>query len=74
MCTCYNCGEPSHLSHVCTKPWKKKIWLTILADIDIKGLIAEAVEAAMDTREVVKKAEQAKESGKTEEDFQAGQW
>src|SRR5882672_8842214 len=58
MCTCYNCGEPSHLSHACMKPQKKRIWSTTLAKIDIKSLVAEAMAAAMDVREVSKKAEQ----------------
>src|SRR5467141_4033260 len=59
--TCYNCGEPSHLSRTCTKPWKQKIWLATLAETDIKSLIAEAIAAAMDMGEVAKKAEKAEE-------------
>ena len=73
MCTCYNCSEPGHLSHTCTKPRKQRIQLTTLAKTDIKSLVAEAVAAAMDAREVANKAEQAKELEKTETDFQAGQ-
>ena len=42
--------------------------------MDIKSLMAEAMAVAMDAREVSKKAEQAKESEKTEMDFQASQW
>jgi len=42
--------------------------------MDLKSLVAESVVAAMDAREVTKKAEQAKESEKTQTDFQAGQW
>ena len=41
--------------------------------MDIKSLMAEAVAVEMDTREVSKKAKQAKESEKAETDFQAGQ-
>ena len=54
--------------------------MTELAETHIKGLIAEAVMAEMDARDVAKKAkraneaEQAKESGKPEGDFQASQW
>src|SRR5882672_5161920 len=70
--TCYNCGEPGHLSCTCTKPWKQKIRLATSAETDLKSLVAKAVAAAMDTREVAKKAEQAKEPEK-ETDFQAGQ-
>ena len=55
------------------KPGKKNIWLATLAETDIKSLVAEAVAAAMDAREVAKKAEQAKEPEKMETDFQAGQ-
>src|SRR5882672_1780788 len=73
MHTCYNCGEPGHLSHTCTKPRKQKIWSATSAETDLKSLVAEAIAMAMDTREVAKKAEQAKEPEK-EMDFQAGQW
>jgi len=79
MCTCYNCGDKGHLSHVCPKPQKQRIQLTKLAETDIKSLIAEVVSAAMDVRDIAKraekakKAEQAKESGKAEGDFQASQ-
>jgi len=55
------------------KPWKQRIWSTILAERDIKSLVAEAIAAAMDVREVAKKAKQAKELEKTETDFQTGQ-
>src|SRR5882672_1570989 len=72
MRTCYNCGEPSHLSRTCTKPRKQKIQSATSAETDLKSLVAEAVAAAMDAREVAKKAEQAKEPEK-ETDFQAGQ-
>jgi len=41
---------------------------------DIKSIIIEAVAAAMDVRELANKAEQAKDSEKAKEDFQAGQW
>ena len=43
----------------------------------IKGLVAKGVVAVRDLRDVAKrttKAEQAKELGKAEGDFQAGQW
>ena len=73
MCTCYNCSEPGHLSHACTKPQKQRIWLTTSAEMDIKSLVAEAMTVAMDVREVSKKAKQAKELEKMEPDFQAGQ-
>src|SRR5882672_8387760 len=74
MHTCYNCGEPSHLSHPCKNPQKQRIQVTILAEMDIKSIVAEAVAVAMDAREVAKKAKQAKESENMEIDFQAGQW
>src|SRR5882724_8803625 len=72
-CTCYNCGEPGHLSCTCTKPRKQRIRSTISAETDLKSLVAEAIAAAMDTREVTKKVEQAKELEKMQTDFQAGQ-
>jgi len=51
---------------------KQKIQLTTLAETDIKSLVAKGIAAAMDAREVAKKAKQAKEPEKM--DFQAGQW
>src|SRR5882672_7262974 len=71
--TCYICSDQGHLSCACLKPQKQRIWSTLPPDVDIMGLVAQAMEVAMDAREMVKKAEQAKESGKTEEDFQASQ-
>src|SRR5882672_719190 len=56
-CTCYNCGKPGHLSCTCMKPREQKIQLTTSAETDIKSLVAEAVAAPMDAREVSKKAE-----------------
>jgi len=44
--TCYNCGESGHLSCTCMKPQKQRIWSTILAEMDLKGLVAEAVAAS----------------------------
>src|SRR5882672_2511206 len=64
--TCYNCSEPGHLSCACTKPWKQNIQLATSAKTVIKSLVAEAVAAAMDVREVSKKAKQAKEPEKME--------
>ena len=51
-----------------------------MAETGIKSLVVEVVVTAMDARNVAKKvkkankAEQAKELGKAEGDFQAGQW
>jgi len=73
--TCYNCGDKGHLSDICLKPWKQRIWLTESTETDIKSLIAEAVMAVTDARDLAKrakkadKAEQAKESGNAEGDF-----
>src|SRR5882724_10339332 len=72
-CTCYNCGEPGHLLHTCTKPWKQRIRSTVSAETDLKSLVAKAMAAVMDAREVTKRAKQAKESEKMQTDFQAGQ-
>ena len=44
-----------------------------MAEVDFKSMVAEAVAAAMDVRDVAKRTEQAKESKKAEEAFQA-QW
>ena len=62
-----------HLS----KPQKQRIWSTEWTKMDIKFLIAKSVAAVMDMRDIAKmakSAEQAKELGKVEGDFQAGQW
>ena len=48
--------------------------------MDIKSLVAKVIVAMMDARDMDKKvknadkAKQAKELGKAEGDFQAGQW
>src|SRR5882672_3828 len=73
MRTCYNCGEPGHLSRTCTKPRKQKIWSATSTETNLKSLVAKAIAMVMDAREVAKNAEQAKEPEK-ETDFQAGQW
>ena len=44
-----------------------------MAKGDIMSIIAEAVAAAMDARELANKAEQAKDLEKAKEDFQVGQ-
>ena len=44
------------------------------AEGDITTIVAKAVTAVMDMRELANKAEQAKDSEKAKEDFQAGQW
>ena len=56
------------------KPRKQRIQSTISAETDLRSLVAEAIVAAMDAREVTKQAKQAKESEKMQTDFQAGQW
>jgi len=64
MCNCYKCSDKGHLSFICLKPWKQRIWLADSAEGDIKSIIAKAVSAAMDTRELANKAEQVKDSVK----------
>src|SRR5882724_9723801 len=54
-CTCYNCEEKGHLSHHCPKPRKQWICSAEPNEIDIKGLLVEAVAAVMDARDAVKK-------------------
>jgi len=44
-----------------------------LAEGDFKSIVAEAVAATMDARELANKAEQAKDLEKVREEFQAGQ-
>ena len=56
-------------SHMPAQNWKQWIQSTALAKVDLKSMIAKAVTAAMDASDVAKKAEQAKEAGKAEEDF-----
>jgi len=56
MCNCYKCSDKGHLSFICLKPWKQRIWLADSAEGDIKSIIAKAVSAAMDTRELANKA------------------
>ena len=59
--TCYNCDEKGHLSHHCPKPWKQQIFSAEPNEINIKGLVVEAVAAAMDARDAAKKMEGPKE-------------
>jgi len=47
--TCYNCDEKGHLSRHCPKPWKQQIHLAKPNKVNIKGLVAEVVAAAMDS-------------------------
>ena len=74
MHTWYNYSNKGHLSHACLKPWKQRIQSADLAKGDIKSIIAEAVTAALDARELANKSEQVKELEKANKDFQAGQW
>jgi len=59
--SCYNCNEKGHLSQQCLKPQKQQVWSVELSETDLKSLVAKAVAAAMDAREVKKKAEEPKE-------------
>ena len=59
--SCYNCNEKGHILRHCPKPWKQQIRLTKLTELNLKSLVAKAVVAAMDAREIGKKAEEPKE-------------
>ena len=59
--SCYNCNEKGHISRHCLKPRKQQIRLAESTALDLKNLVAEAVAAAMDAREIRKKAEEPKE-------------
>jgi len=71
---CYNCGNKGHLSCLPETFGSNRSSELIWPRGTLKIIIAEAVVATMDVRDVSKKPEQAKESGKAEENFQAGQW
>jgi len=58
----------------CLKPQKPRIWSTDSPEGYIKSIVAKAVAAAIDTRELANKVEQVKELEKANEDFQASQW
>ena len=55
-------------------PQKQRIQSANSAKGDIKSIIAKAVAATMDERELANKAEQAKDAEKAKGDFQASQW
>jgi len=55
--TCYNCDEKGHLSHHCPNPQKQWIHSAEPNKVDIKGLVPEAVTAAMDAQDSAKKVE-----------------
>jgi len=59
MCMCYNCSEQGHILPHCLKPWKQWIQSTTSAEVDIKGLVAKLVAAAL-AQDIAKKAEKAK--------------
>ena len=59
--SCYNCNKKGHLSQHCLKPQKQWVWLVESTKVDLKSLVAKAVVATMDAREVKKKAEEPKE-------------
>jgi len=50
-----------HISRHCLKPQKQQIQSTESTELDLKNLVAKAVVAAMDAREIGKKAEEPKE-------------
>src|SRR5882724_8033426 len=64
--SCYNCNEKGHISRHCLKPRKQQIRSTESTELNLKSLVAEAVAAGMDAREIRKKAKEPKEG------FQAG--
>src|SRR5882724_6867416 len=57
----YNCNEKGHISRHCPKPRKQQIRLAESTETDLKSLVAEAVAAAMDVREIGKNAKEPKE-------------
>ena len=59
--SCYNFNEKGHISRHCPKPRKQQIRSTKSTELNLKSLVAEAVAAAMDAREIGKKAEEPKE-------------
>ena len=63
-----------HLSCICLKPQKQRIWSAELAKGEIKSIVAKAVAATMDARELANKFEQPKDLEKAKEHFQASQW
>src|SRR5882724_8713404 len=59
--SCYNCNEKGHILRHCPKPQKQQIRLTESTELNLKSLVAKAVVAVIDTREIGKKAEEPKE-------------
>ena len=59
--SCYNCNEKGHISRHCPKPRKQQIRSTESTELDLKSLVAKAVVAAIDAREIGKKAKEPKE-------------
>src|SRR5882724_3860966 len=57
----YNCNKKGHISRHCLKPRKQQIQSTELTELNLKSLVAEAVAAAIDAREIRKKAEEPKD-------------
>ena len=57
----YNCNEKGHISRHCPRPRKQQIRSTESTELNLKNLVAEAVVAAMDAREIGKKAKEPKE-------------
>src|SRR5882724_1560547 len=59
--SCYNCNKKGHILRHCSKPQKQQIRSTEATELNLKSLVAEAVVAAMDAREIGKKAKEPKE-------------